>query len=249
MIRLDKYLSQSGELSRSEAARAVRAGAVLVDGKIVRDPAAHIEPTCDVRLNGAAVKDSAFQYFMLNKPAGVLTAARDSRAQTVMSLVPEALLKRDVLPVGRLDKDTTGLLLLTNDGALAHELLSPKKHVWKRYELTVSGKLLDADAQAFENGIPLGDFTSKPAKLRIIEAGDTESRAEAELREGKFHQVKRMCLALGHEVLKLSRVTFGSLELDERLPEGGYRELTEAEVDALKRCVRPEDDKENNQNA
>lgn len=248
-MRLDRFLSQGGELSRSEAARAVRSGAVQVDGNPACDPAAHIEPSAEVRLNGLVVKDSALQYYMLNKPAGVLTAARDSRAKTVMSLVPPRLLKRGVLPVGRLDKDTTGLLLLTNDGALAHELLSPKRHVWKRYAVTVSGRLLNKDAEAFEAGIPLDDFTAKPARLIITEADDGESRAEVELREGKFHQVKRMCLAIGHEVLKLRRVAFGSLELDESLPEGGWRELTEAEVEALRRCARAENDKERDADA
>lgn len=237
MTRLDKYLSQSGELSRSEAARAIRAGKATVGGTVVRDPAAHLPDGCEVCLDGKPIFDSSLQYYMLNKPSGVLTAARDKRARTVMSLVPSALLKRGVLPVGRLDKDTTGLLLLTNDGALAHALLSPKRHVWKRYLLTVTGRLTESDALAFQSGVPLKDFTAKPARLTIIEAGEDESRAEAELREGKFHQVKRMCLALGHEVLSLKRVAFGSLTLDDKLPEGGWRALNGDELDALRRCA------------
>lgn len=241
MTRLDKYLSLSGELSRSEAARAVRSGRVLVNGAPARDPATHIDADSEVLMDGQPVRDSSLQYYMLNKPSGVLTAARDKRAPTVMSLVPPALSRRGVLPVGRLDKDTTGLLLLTNDGVLAHELLSPKRHVWKRYLLTVCGRLTEADADAFETGIELGDFTSKPAKLIILDAGDEESRAEAVLREGKFHQVKRMCAALGHEVLSLRRVAFGSLTLDASLPEGGWRELNDSEISALRLCARPDE--------
>lgn len=241
MTRLDKYLSQSGEYSRSEAARAVRSGRATLDGTVVRDPAAHVPQGCEIRLDGQVVHDRSMQYYMLNKPAGVLTAARDSRAATVMSLVPPALLRRGVLPVGRLDKDTTGLLLLTNDGALAHALLSPKRHVWKRYLLTVTGRLTQDDVRSFLEGVPLKDFTAKPARLAIIEAADNESRAEVELREGKFHQIKRMCLARGHEVLALKRVAFGSLELDAALAEGGWRELTGDETEALRRCARADE--------
>lgn len=237
MTRLDKYLSQSGELSRSEAARAIRAGAVRVDGAIASDPAMKLAPGSEVTLSGQPVADSALQYYMLHKPAGVLTAARDSRAATVMELVPPALLKRGVLPVGRLDKDTTGLLLLTNDGALAHDLLSPKRHVWKRYRMTVSGRLTDEDVLAFAQGVPLKDFTALPATLRVLEANDGESRAEVEIREGKYHQIKRMCLARGHEVLALSRVSFGTLVLDTALAPGEYRALTTDELDSLKQCA------------
>ena len=237
-MRLDKYLAQSGERSRSEAARAVRAGLVRVRGELARDPAMQLAPADEVTLRGQVVADSALQYFMLHKPAGVLTAARDSRAQTVMSLVPSALLKRDVLPVGRLDKDTTGLLLLTNDGALAHDLLSPKKHVWKRYVLSVSGKLDADDVRAFAEGVQLSDFTAKPAKLLILEISESQSRAEVEIREGKFHQIKRMCAARGHEVLALHRASFGSLTLDETLAPGQFRALTPEELAALRRCAQ-----------
>ena len=171
---------------------------------------------------------------MLHKPAGLLTAARDSRAPTVMQLLPESCARRKVLPVGRLDKDTTGLLLLTNDGELAHRLLSPKRHVWKTYEAAVTGRLTAADSQAFERGIVLSDFTALPARMEILSAGEDESRARVQVREGKFHQIKRMFGALGHEVTALSRLTFGALSLPEELPPGQYRELTEEELAALR---------------
>ncbi len=240
-MRLDKYLALSGERTRSEAARAVRAGQVRINGVPARDPAVKLADGDEVTLAGVPVLDRSFQYYMLHKPAGVLTASRDSRAGTVMDLVPEALLRRKVLPVGRLDKDTTGLLVLTNDGALAHALLNPKRHVWKRYIARVSGRLDEADAEAFAAGMALDDFVAKPAKLAILRAEEAESLAAVELREGKFHQVKRMFLARGHEVLALHRAAFGPLTLSDGLQPGGFCELTAAQVRALKDAVaKPE---------
>ncbi|MBP3312974.1 MAG: rRNA pseudouridine synthase, partial [Butyricicoccus sp.] len=180
-MRLDKYLSQSGEYSRSEAGKLIRSGAVQVDGVPVRKPDTQISPDAQVMLGGEIVGDSSLQYYLLHKPAGVLTAARDSRAQTVMDLVPENLRKRKVLPVGRLDKDTTGLLLLTNDGELAHFLLSPNRHVWKQYRATVTGQLTALDAEAFANGLELSDFVAKPAKLTILTSTPEESVALVEV--------------------------------------------------------------------
>ena len=235
--RLDKYLAQSGERTRSEAVRAVRAGQVKVNGLIVRDPAVKVGEGDEVLLCGQPVGDDALQYFLLHKPSGVLTAARDNHAQTVMDLVPEALSRRKVLPVGRLDKDTTGLLLLTNDGALAHSLLNPKRHVWKRYVATVEGRLNEEDAAAFEAGIVLSDFTAMPARLRILSADERQSVAEAEVREGKYHQVKRMFASRGHEVIHLHRASFGPLELPQDLPEGEIRRLAPEQVEALRKAV------------
>lgn len=237
-VRLDKFLSQSGERSRSEAVKAVRAGQVRVNGLPVRDPALKINETDTVTLAGETVGDDALQYYLLYKPSGVLTAARDSRAETVMDLLPEALSRRKVLPVGRLDKDTTGLLILTNDGTLAHSLLDPKRHVWKRYIATVEGKLDESDVQAFEQGIPLKDFTAKPAQLRILEAGDEQSRAEVEVREGKFHQVKRMFGARGHEVTALHRASFGPLTIPEGMKAGDHVRLSEEQVELLRKAVQ-----------
>lgn len=237
-MRLDKYLSLSGERSRSEAGKLIRSGAVRVDGQVILRPETHVTEQSQVLLAGQPVGDSSKQYYMLNKPAGVLTAARDSRAATVMDLVPENLKKRKVLPVGRLDKDTTGLLLLTNDGELAHFLLSPGRHVWKQYRATVTGCLTETDMQAFAEGLQLSDFVAKPAVLTILQAGEAESVALVQVREGKFHQVKRMFAAIGHEVTALHRSCFGPLTLPEDLPVGQCRPLTEDEVQALRNSIQ-----------
>lgn len=237
-VRLDKFLSQSGQRTRSEAVKAVRAGQVRVNGQPVRDPALKINETDTVTLAGETVGDDALQYYLLYKPSGVLTAARDSHAQTVMDLLPEALRRRKVLPVGRLDKDTTGLLILTNDGVLAHSLLDPKRHVWKRYIATVEGRLQEKDVQAFAAGVPLKDFTAKPAQLRILQAGDEQSVAEVEVREGKFHQVKRMFGACGHEVTALHRAAFGPLTIPEGLKAGEHVRLTEEQIHLLRQAVQ-----------
>ena len=237
-VRLDKYLAQSGQRTRSEAVRAVRAGQVRVNGQVLRDPAAKVQECDEVTLMGEIIGDDALQYFLLYKPSGVLTAARDSRAQTVMDLLPEALSRRKVLPVGRLDKDTTGLLILTNDGALAHSLLDPKRHVWKRYIATVEGRLTEADVLAFEQGIALSDFEAKPAGLTIVEAGDETSIGEVRVREGKFHQVKRMFGSRGHEVLKLHRAAFGPLTLPDGMQPGDYCKLTDEQVQLLRDAVQ-----------
>lgn len=232
LIRLDKLLSQSGERSRSEAAKLVRAGLVQVDGMPARDPAMKVDAVASaVQLEGQPLRDEPYQYYLLHKPAGVLTAARDAHAPTVMDLVPEALRRRDVLPVGRLDKDTTGLLLLTNDGALAHGLLSPQRHVWKSYLATVDGLLTEADVAAFGQGITLSDFTALPAQLAILSADAAQSLARVTVREGKFHQVKRMFMARGFTVLALHREAFGPLRLD--VEAGRCRALTQDEVFAL----------------
>lgn len=235
-MRLDKYLALSGERTRSEATRLLKAGAVEVNCAIVRDGAFHISETDDVRLYGQPISDQSMQYLMLHKPAGILTAARDSRASTVMDLLPERYARRKVLPVGRLDKDTTGLLLMTNDGELAHRLLSPKRHVVKTYLATVTGRLDEEDVTAFREGIDLNDFVSMPAGLTILSAGEDESTAMVELKEGKFHQVKRMFLARGHEVTTLHRPSFGPLTLGD-LPQSESRELTSDEIAALYACA------------
>ena len=242
LLRLDKYLAQSGEHSRKEAALLVRKGLVQVDGLAQRDPAQKIDPALQaVTLKGEAVGDAGLQYYVLHKPAGVLTAARDSRAQTVMDLLPEAFLRRKVLPVGRLDKDSTGLLLLTNDGELAHFLLSPKRHILKEYHVQVTGCLAEEAVRAFDEGIALSDFIAKPAQMRIIRADAETSDAIVWLSEGKFHQVKRMFAACGHEVRRLHRAAFGSLRLPDDLPEGVHRALTADELSALKNRLNSPD--------
>ncbi len=236
-VRLDKFLAQSGERTRSEAVRLIKLGKVQVNGLCQRDPAVKVKESDIVTLAGETVGDDALQYYLLHKPSGVLTAARDSRAQTVMDLLPENLSRRKVLPVGRLDKDTTGLLVLTNDGALAHSLLDPKRHVWKRYIATVEGRLTEADVSAFEEGIPLRDFTAQPARLTILEAADDFSTAEVEVHEGKFHQVKRMFGARGHEVVRLHRASFGPLTIPEGLREGEHIRLADEQVQLLRDAI------------
>ncbi len=232
-IRLDKWLSQSGEYSRKEATALIKKGLVCVNDQIARDGNQKISPDAVVTLSGKMVTSDPYQYYVLNKPAGVVTATTDARDQTVMDLMPPALLKRDVLPVGRLDKDTTGLLLFTNHGALAHRLLSPRHHVWKVYEATVTGALSPLAVTAFQNGIVFSDFVSKPAKLDILSVSDDQSIARVHLQEGKFHQVKRMFHAIGHEVTALHRLSFGSLHLPPDLHLGEHRALTAKEVAAL----------------
>ncbi|MEG2718271.1 MAG: pseudouridine synthase [Clostridia bacterium] len=237
VMRLDKYLALSGEHSRSDALHAVRGGLVRVNGEVAKRVDQPVSEDDEVLWAGERVVSSTYQYYILHKPEGVLTAARDRHAQTVMDLLPQALLKRNVLPVGRLDKDTTGLLLLTNDGALAHRLLSPKHHVWKQYLATVAGELDKKDVLAFSKGMTLSDFSAKPAVLRILSASEEQSQAQVELREGKFHQVKRMFAALGHEVLTLHRTAFGTLTLPSELAIGDYRALSKEEIAALKACA------------
>ena len=175
-MRLDRYLAQSGERTRSEAARLLRSGTVRVNGEPVRDGGFHLKPDDRVELMGQAVEEKRYQYLMLHKPAGLLTAARDSRAPTVMQLLPESCARRKVLPVGRLDKDTTGLLLFTNDGELAHRLLSPKRHVWKTYEATVTGRLTAADE---ENILTINTGITSTGMCKSFPAGASSSEKES----------------------------------------------------------------------
>lgn len=217
----------------------MREGRVTVDGAVEKSGARKVDMQAQrICLDGLPVLDTALQYVMLCKPAGVLTAARDHRAKTVMDLTPPALARRAVLPVGRLDKDTTGLLLLSNDGALAHALLSPKRHVEKEYLATVDGPLTEEDAEAFALGMTLSDFTAKPARLIIEQTGETQSVARVFLSEGKFHQVKRMFASRGRTVTALRRLSFGSLRLDDALADGEFRFLTEDEIQSLRQDAK-----------
>ena len=231
-MRLDKAVALAG-MTRTEAKKAIAAGRVWVDGLPVRDPAAQVKPG-DVRVDGAAVEAPGDVYIMVNKPAGVLTATEDRRLPTVLDLLPEALRRRGPGPVGRLDRDVTGLVLLTTDGQLAHRLISPKWKAEKLYRAHCEGRLTDADVAAFAGGIALSDFTARPAEMRIVEAGEGGSVAEVALTEGKFHQVKRMFAAVGHPLARLERLRIGSVTLDPALAPGDWRHLTEDEVGGLK---------------
>ena len=233
-IRLDRWLATLSVGSRSEVKQWIRDGQAAVNGQTVRDPAHPVDTEQDsLSVNGKALDGRVIRHVMLHKPAGLLTAARDAKQPTVMDLLPPVYRSIGCMPVGRLDKDTTGLLILTCDGELNHRLLSPGRHVDKRYRALVEGQLTDKDADTFAAGMDLGDFTAQPAKLTILRP----SLAEVIISEGKFHQVKRMFSAVGHEVLELHRCAFGPLELDPGLQEGQWRELTTEEVDALRQAA------------
>lgn len=235
-IRLDKYLAQAGIGSRSQVKELLKKGKVTVNGQVASKPEIKVTPGEDsVYCCGEQVGHWEHRYFLLNKPAGVVSATEDTREKTVLDLFPVQL-RRGLFPVGRLDKDTVGLLLVTDDGELAHRLLSPRKHVEKVYEALVEGQMSQDDVKAFEQGIDIGDDTpTRPAGLRIMQAAE-QSLVRITLTEGRYHQVKRMCQAVGKPVVKLKRLSMGSLKLDENLMEGTYRPLTEEEIGRLKEC-------------
>lgn len=236
-MRLDKLLARGTGLSRADAKKAVRDGRVQVDGHPAAQAGQQVADGSAVTLDGREIRFADGLHLMMNKPAGVLTAARDARAKTVMDLLPEGVLRAGCMPAGRLDKDTEGLLLLTTDGEMAHRLLSPKRGIAKEYLARVTGSLDDSDAAAFLQGVRLKDFTAKPASLTILEAGSGDSLARVVLSEGKNRQVRRMFQAQGHEVTALKRLRFGPLVLDASLPAGAYRELTAEELAALQEAV------------
>lgn len=238
MERLDKILAGTGRWSRREARDLLRAGRVTVNGGLARSPEEKYEREgLQLLVDGEAVGAEAFYYIMLYKPAGLLSATEDPRQRTVLELLPEHLRRVGLFPVGRLDKDTEGLLLLTNDGPLGHRLLSPKKHVDKVYFVRVDGALDDSDIRTFESGMELGDgFRCLPAGLEVLEPPGT---GLVTLREGKYHQVKRMLAARGKPVLYLKRLSMGPLELDPALEKGAWRFLTEEEIGKLRGTGEP----------
>ncbi len=230
MLRLDRWLVTLGIGSRSEVQKLVKKGGVKVNNAPVKDPGMQVdENSAALTVNGAPVDGRLTRHVMLHKPAGLLTAARDKKQPTVMDLLPEVYSAIGCMPVGRLDKDTTGLLFLTTDGELNHRLLSPGRHVDKTYLAEVDGTLDDSHVAAFVEGLHLSDFDAQPARLEII----APNVGRVTVHEGKFHQIKRMFSAVGREVTKLHRETFGSLVLDPNLPEGEWRELTADELASL----------------
>ena len=232
--RLDKLLASTGRWSRREVKELVRQGRVQADGIPVRRPEDKCDPAAVcVTVDGQVVDCAPFVYLMLHKPAGLLSATEDRRQRTVLDLLPEHLRRRGLFPVGRLDKDTEGLLLLTDDGPLGHELLSPKKHVDKVYYARVDGTVDREDAEALAGGMTLGDgLRCLPAGLEPLGDG---SECLVTLREGKYHQVKRMLAARGKPVRYLKRLSMGPLRLDPELAPGEWRPLTPEEVAALRR--------------
>ncbi len=237
MMRLDKFLAEMKVGSRSEVKQLIRKGQILVNDEVVKKPEWKVDERTDqVVFGGKKIEYAAFEYYMLNKPGGVVSATEDKKDPTVIDLI-DTKKRKDLFPVGRLDKDTEGLLLITNDGKLAHELLSPKKHVDKVYFARIQGVVTDADAEAFKEGVNIGSLKdpeiTMPAELTILSSGE-HSEIRLRIQEGKFHQVKRMFQAVGKEVIYLKRETMGSLKLDQGLPLGEYRSLTDQEIKELK---------------
>ena len=230
MERLDKRLANTGKWSRREARGLIRGGRVTVGGAPCRVPDQKVTETDQIAVDGEALAPAGPVYLMLHKPAGVVSSTDEPGAETVLDLLGEEYRNIGLFPAGRLDKDTEGLLLLTNDGPLAHRLLAPKSHVDKVYYVEVDGVLDEADAEAIRAGVTLADgYECLPAELELL-SGNT---ARITLHEGKYHQVKRMLASRGKPVTYLKRVRFGPLELDETLPKGGWRALTGEELEAL----------------
>ncbi|MDV4149406.1 pseudouridine synthase [Clostridium sp. AL.422] len=236
MERLDKVLSNLGYGSRKEIKQAIKKGLIEVNGELVKDNGMQVDPENDrIIVNGEEIFYRKYIYLMMNKPDGVVSATSDTRDETVVDLLEVEHQVFNPFPVGRLDKDTVGLLLLTNDGELNHRLISPKWKVDKVYYAKIDKKVTEDDVNKFKNGITLDDgYLCKEAKLEILEATEDGSEVMVTIQEGKYHQVKRMFEAVGKTVVYLRRVEFGTLKLDEELEEGEYRELTEDEINILK---------------
>lgn len=237
-MRIDKLLSNTLGLGRKEIKQYIKKGTVMCNEKVVTDPGFHADEENDmITLCGEKVSYRRFVYLMLNKPDGYISATFDKKYPVVTQLVPEEFSHFEVFPVGRLDIDTHGLLLLTNDGELAHKLLSPKNHVPKTYYVRSENPIKDSDFKVFEKGIELSeDFTTLPAKLEVL--SDDKKESLITIFEGKFHQVKRMYEAIDNKVLYLKRISMGTLKLDESLPEGMCRELSDEELNFLIKNIK-----------
>ena len=230
-MRVDKLLSNVGVASRAELKKYCKQGLISVNGKVINNPGVQVDSeNDDVRFNGEKIVYREFVYIMLNKPDGYISATYDKYDPIVLDLIDQSYLVFEPFPVGRLDKDTEGLLVLTNDGQLAHRVLSPKKHVPKTYYAKIQGKVTEEDILAFEKGVILDDgYETMPSQLKILKSDDM-SEIELTIHEGKFHQVKRMFESVGKKVVYLKRLSMGKLMLDENLGLGEYRELTDEEV-------------------
>ncbi|HHY23218.1 MAG TPA: rRNA pseudouridine synthase [Clostridiaceae bacterium] len=234
--RLDRILSNSGYGTRKEVKKLIKQGMVKVDGITVTDNGMHIDPTvASIDINGEILSYREFIYIMMNKPAGVISATFDNKNRTVVDLLSDEYKVFDLFPVGRLDIDTEGLILLTNDGNLTHQLLSPKKCVPKKYYAIVQGDVTEKDVEKFRSGVVLDDgYKTMPAELEII----NDEEVELVIYEGKFHQVKRMFESVGKKVKYLRRVAMGGVKLDKNLKNGNFRDLTEEEIRILKQYVK-----------
>lgn len=242
-MRLDKYLSDMGIASRSDLKKDIRKGLVLVNGEEIRDASFSVTADCRILYQGKEIVYEELSYYMMNKPVGVLSSTEDRKQKTVLDLFSETH-RKDLFPVGRLDKDSEGLLLLMNDGKLAHTLLSPKNHIEKKYYVEIPAFLQDQDLEPLRHGIQYDtDLTSEPAKLRLLSVSEEKSAVEIIITEGKFHQIKKMFLALSERyvVSKLKRLSMGKISLDESLAPGEYRKLSREEIERLKRSLLPEE--------
>lgn len=230
-MRLDRYLHLSGLGSRKEVKSFIKQKRVMVNDQLVLSSKLHINEQDTIKFNGKTVRYQPFVYYMLNKPAGCLSASRDPFELTVIDLIDDY--HDNLFPVGRLDKDTTGLILISNNGKLAHALLSPRHHVKKIYEAYISGKITHEDIKAFREGIKLKDFKTLPGDIEVLEEFEDKSYVRITIMEGKYHQIKRMISSRGKQVLQLKRISMGPLILDDALKEGDYRSLSQEEIDSL----------------
>ena len=240
-MRLDKFLVACAVGSRTEVKNFLKAGRVTVNGKKEKSAKLQInEETDEICFDGEKLDYEEFVYYMMNKSQDVISATEDPKHKTVLDLLDDLARSKEVFPVGRLDIDTHGLLLLTNDGQLAHALLSPKRHVDKTYLARVDGIMTQEDVEKFAQGIPLKDFTCQPAKLELVslDREKNQSLVRVTIAEGKFHQIKRMVAYCGKEVVDLKRLTMGTLTLDENLKRGEWRRLTTEELESLLESVR-----------
>lgn len=233
-IRLDKYLADAGTGTRSQVKQWIRQGRASVNGVPASGSDQKVDPQQDeIALDNQQIPYEPFVYYMMNKPSGYVSATRDVRERTVTELLPEEVRKRELFPVGRLDKDTEGLLLFTDDGALAHRLLSPKNHIPKTYYARIDGPVEEETVMVFAQGLDIGEKKpTLPGQLEILKSGE-ESEIRLTICEGKFHQVKRMFEAVGRNVLYLKRISMGTIKLDDHLPLGACRRLTDEERNEL----------------
>ena len=240
-MRLDRLLVTLGVGSRKEVQAMIRKGRVTLNGGVNTRPESDCAEQPEVELDGRRLDTRLMRHVVMNKPGDVLTAARDRKQKTVMDLLPPEYTSLECMPVGRLDRDTTGVLLFTCDGEMAHRLLSPRHHVEKVYVSRISGQLTEAEADRLRLGVDLGDFVTAPARVEVLERGENDL-VRLTISEGKFHQVKRMFAAVGHPIEKLSRVSIGPVTLDPALEEGQARELTEEETAALRAAAYGSDE-------
>ena len=234
-MRLDKYLADMGVGTRSQKKEDIKKGKVFVNDMMIKTPELKILPDSDtIFYDNELISYTKWEYIMLYKPAGVLSATRDKKIPTVLDLLKEKK-RKDLFPVGRLDKDTEGLLFITNDGLLAHQILSPKNHVAKCYYVEVNGSLTPEMIEEFQTGLKLEDgYVTLPSELKILKNMETQAQAEVTIYEGKYHQIKRMFEAVGRSVMYLKRLSMGTLVLDPNLEKGEYRYLTKEEIECLK---------------